>query len=128
MGTKSNPNEGLYQKMRLVDDMELQRLIEKRLRDYDPTLNKRATLQLEMLDTLRRKDMPAEEKLSLFNAEKQGFDILSGPKQKANGEGHNIDLPIIPAPPAGRGPPLPIIQQHKILLGKTRLRQQLKST
>ena len=32
--------------------------------------------------------------------------------------GHNIDLTIIQAPPAGLGPPLPVIQQHKILLGQ----------
>ena len=39
-------------------------MIEKRLRDCDPTLTKRATLQLEMLDALARKDMPAEETLT----------------------------------------------------------------
>ena len=78
--------------------MELQRLIEKSLRDYEPTVNKPGTLQLEMLDSLGRKALPAEEKLSLFNAGKLGFDILSGPKLNANGEGHNNDLPVIPAP------------------------------
>ena len=111
-------NEGLYQKLRLVDDTELQRLIEKRLRDYNPTLTKRANLQLEMLGALERRDLPAEERLALYNAAKQGFDTLTAAKENAIGEGHNIDLPIIPVPPHGHGPPIPVNQHHSNDMGQ----------
>ena len=63
----------------ILDDTELQKLIEKRLRDYVPPLNTRAALQLERLDALGRKLFPAEEKLSLFNSAKQGLTFYQGP-------------------------------------------------
>ena len=111
-------NQGLYQKLRLVDDTELQRLIEKRLRDYNPTLTKRANLQLEMLGRLERRDLPAEERLALYNAAKQGFDTLKAGKQNAIGEGHNIDLPIIPLPPPGHGNNIPVNKHHSNDMGQ----------
>lgn len=58
----------LFQKLKLVDDENLQRLIEKRIRHYDQTTSALAKLQMEMLDVFSRNDITPEERVSLLTA------------------------------------------------------------
>ena len=85
MGTKSYPNEGLYQNMRLVDDMELQSLIENGLRHYYSTLNKRATLHMH--DALGRKYLPLEENFLFLMQRNKVLTIYQGPNKTQMGWG-----------------------------------------
>ena len=71
-----------------------------------------------MVGTLEHRDLPAEERLALYNAANQGYDTLTAGKQNGNGEGHHIDLPIIPVPPPGHGPPTPVNRHHSNHMGQ----------
>ena len=105
MGSK-HVGDSVFRKMRLVDDSELQHLIEKRLREYDPTLSKRADLQIEMSGLLDRNDITAEEKLALYKATQTNYDSLTRDRPDPATQGQNIDLPRVPVGPEGL-PPLP---------------------
>ena len=65
-----------------------------------------------MLGALESRELPAEERLALYNAGKQRFDASSAGEQNATGEGHTIDIPIIPLPPPCHGPPIPVNRHH----------------
>ena len=82
----------LFKKYRLVDESEIDRVIEKRLRQYDPNLHSMALLKKDMTDILSQKNLYPEEKLNLYKANQNRFGQLN--KAYTN---PNISLP--PAPP-----------------------------
>ena len=55
-----------FRKVRLVEENELSRLVEKRIKEYNPGLNVLAKLQLQEDSILNEPDLPSEEKLNLF--------------------------------------------------------------
>ena len=65
-----------YKKLKLVDEQEIHRLIEKQIRQYDPAIKAMADLTLDMGQTLNRKDLTPEEKLGLLQANQQRFAHL----------------------------------------------------
>lgn len=70
-----------YRKMKLVDEAELERLIEKRIKQYDPTTRAMSKLQIEMANIVDRPDITPEEKLTLFKTANQRFQHLHSPAQ-----------------------------------------------
>ena len=103
---------GLYQKMPLVDDSELQILIKIRLRDYIQTLSKRAILQLEMLDAIERRVLTGEERIEHYNAAQRGLATLTEATQNPNLEGRAIEGVIISVSPPCHRPPIPVTQHN----------------
>ena len=69
----------LYRKLKLLDKNELVRLIEKRLRDYNPNLTALAKTQNELNDTLNMSNITPEEKIALYQATQQRFKTLQEP-------------------------------------------------
>ena len=55
-----------FRKVRLVDENELSRLVEKRIKEYNPGLNVLAKLQLQQDSLLNEPELTSEEKLNLF--------------------------------------------------------------
>ena len=53
--------------LKLVDDHELQQLIEKQIRQYDPRIRSMALLEKEMGSALNREDLTPEEKYHYSN-------------------------------------------------------------
>ena len=64
---KKNNSMAIFKKLKLVDEMELERLIEKQLRQYDPKIHSMALMKKEMDQALARQDLVPEEKLALFH-------------------------------------------------------------
>ena len=72
----------LFKRLKLIDEDEIQRLVEKHLRDYDPTLKGLAQIHREMDTNLTRPDLEPEEKLTLFQNSQQRFTPEQWPTQK----------------------------------------------
>ena len=94
----------LYKRLKLVDEDELHRLIEKQIRDYNPNLKAMADRKIDMQSVFDRKDLTPEEKLLLIEANQQRFTQLQNKM--------NFTLPKVtpnPFPPvaaaAGPAPP-----------------------
>ncbi|KAF0147100.1 MAG: hypothetical protein FD143_3110 [Ignavibacteria bacterium] len=60
-------------KLKLVDEQELTRLIEKQIRQYDPGLKVLANLRQEMDTVMEREDLLPEEKLALYKSAQLRF-------------------------------------------------------
>ena len=58
----------MFKKQKLVEEHELEQVIEKQIRQYDPRIGSMAVLQKEMEDMLNRSDFAPEEKLGLFKS------------------------------------------------------------
>jgi len=67
----------LFKKYRLVDENEIERIIEKRLRQYDPTIHSMALMKKEMTDNLTQQNLFPEEKLALYKANQNRFGQLN---------------------------------------------------
>ena len=92
-----------FKKLRLVDEDEMIRLIEKRLKDYNPALRARAHLRMQMNDTLHRSDLPSDEKLAIFKANQQKYRKIQQNQMgisEASGEGQASISTLPPPPPA----------------------------
>lgn len=62
-----------FKRLKLVDEEELQRLIERQIRDYNPALRAMADRKQEIANLMDRRDVTDEEKLALFEANKQRY-------------------------------------------------------
>ena len=67
-------HQNLYKKLKLVDGEEIQRLIEKGFKTYNPELRAMSELKMDMNEILNSKDLSAEEKIALLQANKLRFD------------------------------------------------------
>ena len=67
-------NQGaLFKKLKVIDEQEVGRMVEKYLRQYDPALRLLANTHQEMGSILARNDLTPEEKFSLFKCNQQLF-------------------------------------------------------
>ncbi|KAF0138736.1 MAG: hypothetical protein FD143_3616, partial [Ignavibacteria bacterium] len=75
-------------KLKLVNEQELTRLIEKQIRQYDPGLKVLANIQHEMDTIMEREDLLPEEKLALYKSAQLRFakikPILSSDNSSIN--------------------------------------------
>ena len=105
----------LFKRLKLIDEQEVGRLVEKHLREYDPALHSLATIHKEMETVLNRDDISPEEKLSLFKINQQRFGRIKIPPVDATPDPiippeipiAPIPPPLTPAPAPPRAPPLP---------------------
>ena len=74
----------LFKRLKLIDEQELNRLVEKQLREYDPTIRSLATLHREMQEIEGRSDLTPEEKVALLSATQQRFSQLKFPKGRGD--------------------------------------------
>ncbi len=63
-------------KVRLVDEEELSRIIEKRLKDYNPNLHVLGQMEIEMDSILKQTNLTPEEKLTMFQGVQSKFKRL----------------------------------------------------
>ena len=66
-------HSNLFKRLKLVDEEELHRLVERQLREYNPQLKAMADRKIEIDNVLERKDLTPEEKLALVEANKQRY-------------------------------------------------------
>ena len=66
-----------FKKLKLVDEHELEQLIEKQIRQYDPRIRSMALLEKEMGSALNRDDLAPEEKLALFKSAQHRYDKMN---------------------------------------------------
>ena len=78
-------HSNLFKRLKLVDEEELHRLVERQLREYNPQLKAMADRKIELDNVLERKDLTPEERLALFEANKQRYVQ------------HQSDIPSTPA-------------------------------
>ena len=69
----------MFKKLKLFDEHELEQLIEKQIRQYDPRIRGMTLLQKEMEDTLNRSDLAPEEKLALCKSAQHRYDKMNRP-------------------------------------------------
>lgn len=94
----------LYKKLKLVDEDELHRLIEKQIREYNPELKAMVDRKLDMHKVLDQKDLTPEQKLLLLDANKQQFSQYQN-KANFNLSSKDQTLPT-PLPPPPQPPPI----------------------
>ncbi|KAF0144314.1 MAG: hypothetical protein FD143_3390 [Ignavibacteria bacterium] len=83
-------------KLKLVNEQELTRLIEKQIRQYDPGLKVLANIQHEMDTVMEREDLLPEEKLALYKSAQLRFAKIK-PILFSN----NSSIDHLPTPPNG---------------------------
>lgn len=99
----------LFKKLKLIDEQEIGRLVEKRLKEYDPGLRSLANMYREMDGVMNREDLAPEEKLALYKTTHQRFSNMKAPKPEIDIEGFiPEEEPPLPGPP----PPPPVPQPH----------------
>ena len=62
-----------FRKVRLVDENELSRLVEKRIKEYNPNLNVLGRLQLQQDSILNEPELTSEDKLNIFKSLQNRF-------------------------------------------------------
>ena len=101
-----------FRKVRLLDAEELSRAIEKRIKEYNPTLHILGQLQLQLDSVLNNQNLSADEKLAMFKGLQNKFTNLKNrspnfqdlaPKNIA-AEAGVATAPEIPIP----FPPIPV--------------------
>ena len=65
-----------FRKVRLLDPEELSRAIEKRIKEYNPTLHILGQLQLQLDSVLNNQNLSADEKLAMFKGLQNKFTNL----------------------------------------------------
>ena len=65
-----------FHKVRLVDEEELTRIIEKRIKDYNPNLHVLGQMELEMDSILKQPNLNPDEKLTMFQGIQNKFRRL----------------------------------------------------
>ena len=108
----------LFKKLKLVDEKEIEQLIEKRLKQYDPRIHSMAQMQNDMTQILTQDNLPPEEKLAIFKASQQRYDRLKDSASFPPAAGEIADregaqIPPVPFPLAAAHPPAnnPLIPQ-----------------
>ena len=66
-----------FKNINLVDDQELQQLIEKQIRQYDPRIRSMALLEKEIGSALNRDDLTSEEKFALFKSAQHRYHKMN---------------------------------------------------
>ena len=85
-----------FKQLKLIDEQELNRLIEKQIRQYDPALKILASVRKEMNTLMERNDLLPEEKLALYQSAQQRFDSIKpsvGISSSINPHPHGSILP-----------------------------------
>ena len=90
-----------FQKLKLVDEQELGHLIEKQIRQYNPTLKVLANIYQEMDTAMGREDLLPEEKLALYKNAQQRFAKIK--------QSFSTSAPIIPQATTQHPEPNPLI-------------------
>ena len=91
----------LFKKLKLIDEQDIQRLVEKHIRQYDPSLRTLGNLHRDMDSVINRDDISPEEKIALFKSTLARFTNLKSPV--ASVEAH----PFIPASDEDQPPTAP---------------------
>ena len=66
-------SSNLFKKLKLIDEHEIQRLVEKHLRQYDPSSRTLANLHQDMDMVIQRDDITPEERIALLKATQNRF-------------------------------------------------------
>ena len=66
-------NNNLFKRLKLVDEDQVHRIVEKSIRDYNPELKAMGDRKIEISDILSREDLCPEEKITLLKANKQQY-------------------------------------------------------
>lgn len=85
----------LFKKLKVVDEQDVLRMIEKQLRQYDPALRAMARMKQEMDSTFMREDLSPEEKLTLLKANQQRFTQM----KSGVGSVVQVEAPAVAAAP-----------------------------
>ena len=72
----SSRSSALFKRLKLLDERELDRLIERQIRLYDPAIHSMAQMGKELASALSRDDLPADEKLALFKATQNRYNKI----------------------------------------------------
>ena len=91
MSSSRANSASLFKRLKLLDEQELDRLIERQIRQYDPSIHSMAQMKKDMDNVLSREDIPAEEKIALFKASQQRFNKIK-PQEAA------VGVPLVAAP------------------------------
>ena len=83
----------MFKKLKLIDEQEIQRLVEKQLRDYDPVIRTLGKLQTEMDSVLNRTDLSPEEKQALYQANLCKFLSMKNLDTKSNSLAKSTAIP-----------------------------------
>jgi len=95
-----------FKKMKLVPEMEYDRLKMKEVRDYDPELRTLSFLQSEIDDILNNSNLDAESKMRLFQAAQYRFSSIKE-RQPEEIKYTSASLPVPPTPVLV--PPTPVL-------------------
>ena len=96
----------IFKRLKLLDEQDLDRLIEKQIRQYDPYLRGMVAMRKEMDDVMCREDLIPEERIPLYKSGQQRFFKLRPTC--------TTDTTIIAAPdPTIPIPPLPALPTHE---------------
>jgi len=85
-----------FRKVRLVDENELSRLVEKRIKEYNPGLNVLAKLQLQQDSLLNEPELTSEEKLNLFKRLQNRFGNIKSQTFESPLKNSSDDIAITP--------------------------------
>ena len=66
-------SSNLYKRLKLVDEEELHRLVEKHIKEYNPELKAMADRKIEIAQIMEKKDLEPEETLALVEMNKQRY-------------------------------------------------------
>ena len=64
-------SSAIFKRLKLLDEQELDRLIEKQIRQYDPNLRGMVALRKEMDQGMCREDLNPEERIALYKSAQQ---------------------------------------------------------
>jgi hypothetical protein len=68
-----NTSSAMFKRLKLLDEQELDRLIEKQIRQYDPNLRGMVAMRKEMDEVMGREDLNPEERIALYKSAQQRF-------------------------------------------------------
>ena len=97
-------SSAIFKRLKLLDEQELDRLIEKQIRQYDPNLRGMVAMRKEMDEVMCREDLNPEERIALYKSAQQRFLKLRPTC--------TTDTTIIAAQPAPLIPALPASPAH----------------
>ena len=93
-----NSAANIFKKLKLIDEQEIQRLVEKQLKEYDPVLRTLGKLQREMDSVLDRDDLSAEDKQGLYQANLGKFLSMKNISGTSKAPTDPTPPPLLPTP------------------------------
>ena len=105
-------SSAIFKRLKLLDEQELDRLIEKQIRQYDPNLRGIVAMRKEMDEVMCREDLNPEERIALYKSAQERFFKLrptcTTDTTIIAAQAPTIAIPPLPAPPAHEPPTVPI--------------------